>query len=519
MQTKIQNPVLTGFNPDPCILRVGKKYYLATSTFEYFPGVQIYESDDLAEWRVIARPVVRDKEDMTGVPQGGGVWAPCLSYDGKRFYLVYSKMTVWSTDPYKDCENYVITAERPDGVWSAPVYLNSDGFDASLFHDGEKSYYMCMEWDYRKPFGSPQFTGILLWEFDRVTLSLKGEAKKIFRGTDRGSVEGPHIYKVGEYYYLFTAEGGTKEEHAETVARSKDVFGPYEVHPDKHLISSYMTDNLLQKAGHPSLTDDGEGNYYIAHLCGRKIASGNCVLGRETAIQNVVFRDGWPYLAHGGTQPRSFYTLPYAVEKKKKEGGRVEFNDYTLKNVYQSLRLPLDGKCKVISPRSVELTGGESIVSLHGQTLLAVRQTDPAFAADFCMDFVPEKFSHLAGLIYRYNEANQYLLYVSYNEERGSAMLYVQSFRRGVYSYMDSGIPVGSRVWLRVEATPDGGQFCYSSDGKQYFPVGEKLDVSVLSDEAASPMGFTGAFVGMYVGDLSARKKVARFTDFRYIPR
>ena len=173
----------------------------------------------------------------------------------------------------------------------------------------------------------------------------------------------------------------------------------------------------------------------------------------------------------------------------------------------------------MISPRSVELTGGESIVSLHGQTLLAVRQTDPAFAADFCMDFVPEKFSHLAGLIYRYNEANQYLLYVSYNEERGSAMLYVQSFRRGVYSYMDSGIPVGSRVWLRVEATPDGGQFCYSSDGKQYFPVGEKLDVSVLSDEAASPMGFTGAFVGMYVGDLSARKKVARFTDFRYIPR
>ncbi|MBQ8406295.1 MAG: glycoside hydrolase family 43 protein [Clostridia bacterium] len=520
MQTKIQNPVLTGFNPDPCILRVGKKYYMATSTFEYYPGVQIFESDDLANWTIVARPITQKFQDRTGLPHGGGVWAPCLSHDGEKFYLVYSRITNWFTEPFKDCDNFVITATDLKGEWSDPQYLNSDGFDASHFHDGDKSYYMSVEWDYRKPVGAAQFAGILLWEFDRKTCSVIGKPKKIFRGTDRGLVEAPHIYKIGEYYYLFTAEGGTNVEHAETVARSKNVFGPYEVHPNKHLITSYQTDNPVQKAGHASLVDDGNGNYYIAHLCGRKLYKGNCVLGRETSIQNVVFKeDGWMYLTHGGMQPREYFTVPYEVEVKPKKGGKIPFTEETLMTVYQSLRTPLSGKYRILSPESIQLTGAESIVSLHNQTLLAVRQEDVAFEASVKVDFEPEKHSHWAGLIYRYNEANQFIVYMSRDVEQGKNLLYIYSYQKGVWGLTETGVEVGNSVYLKVQADTEGGQFYYSKDGKNYTAIGSLFDNSVLSDEVASPMGFTGAFVGMYVGDFSLKEKTAVFTDFEYLPR
>ena len=519
MQTKIYNPILTGFNPDPCILRVKDKYYIATSTFEYYPGVQIFESSDLANWKVVSRPVTQRMEDRSGISQGGGVWAPCLSHDGEKFYLVYSRVVTWSVEPFKDVENFVITATEIDGEWSDPVYINSDGFDASLFHDGDKAYYTCVLWDYRKPVGAPQFSGIICQEFDRKAMKLVGERKIIFKGTDRGLVEAPHLYKVGGYYYLFTAEGGTKEEHAETVARSREVFGEYELHPYKHLITSYQTDNPLQKAGHASLCDDGNGNYYIVHLCGRKLFKGKCVLGRETAIQNVIFKDGWPYLAHGGNQPREYFTVPYEVKKKESKGGVIEFNDYTLKNVYQSLRLPLDDRLEVLSARSIRLKGAETPVSLQKQSLLAVRQEDVRFTASVRLDFKPEKFTHLAGLTYRYDEGNLYLLYVSYNEEKDQSELYVLVTKDGWYQYVPLGIKVGETVWLKVDANENGAQFSYSTDGEKYVDVWEKFDNSNLSDEGARPMGFTGAFVGMYAADLSMHEKTATFTDFTYLKR
>ena len=520
MHTKIQNPVLTGFNPDPSILRVGKKYYIATSTFEYYPGVQIFESQDLANWKVVARPITQAMEDRTGVPHGGGVWAPCLTHDGTRFYLVYSRITSWYAEPFKDCDNFVITATDITGEWSEPKYMNSDGFDASLFHEGDKSYYMSVQWDYRMPVGAKQFSGILLWEFDRNTCALIGEPKKIFRGTKRGLVEAPHIYKIGEYYYLFTAEGGTNVEHAETVARSKNIYGPYELHPYTHLITSYQTDNPLQKAGHASLVDDGNGNYYLAHLCGRKLFKGNCVLGRETAIQNVTFKeDGWMYLSHGGTQPRAYFTVPYAVETQPRPQGKIPFTEQTLQTVYQSLRTPLTGKYKILSPASIQLTGAESIVSKHNQTLLVVRQKDVVFQASVCLDFEPEKHSHCAGLIYRYNEENQFMLYMSRDTDANENRLYICGYEKGVWLFTDTGVSVGNKVYLKVYADTEGGQFYYSLDGETYSAIGTTFDNSVLSDEGASPMGFTGAFVGMYVGDFAKKEKTAVFTDFEYIPQ
>jgi xylan 1,4-beta-xylosidase len=148
---KIRNPVLPGFNPDPSILRVNDDYYIATSTFEWFPGVQIHHSKDLVHWRLLTHPVTRTSQlDMRGNISSSGVWAPCLSYRDGMFYLIYSNVRSYK-GPFKDVYNYLITAKNIEGPWSEPIFLNSSGFDPSLFHDTDgKKWLVNMLWDHRK---------------------------------------------------------------------------------------------------------------------------------------------------------------------------------------------------------------------------------------------------------------------------------------------------------------------------------------------------------------------------------
>ena len=178
---KVTNPILPGFNPDPSILLVGDTYYIATSTFEWFPGVQIHASKDLANWDLVVRPLDRKAQlDMRGNPDSGGIWAPCLSHDGERFWLVYTDMKR-REGSYKDGHNYIVTAEKIEGPWSDPLYVNSSGFDPSLFHDDDgRKWFVNMMWDYRGP---NRFCGIALQEFDPKAGRLVGPRTNIFRGT------------------------------------------------------------------------------------------------------------------------------------------------------------------------------------------------------------------------------------------------------------------------------------------------------------------------------------------------
>ena len=155
----ITNPILRGFNPDPSILRVGDDYYIATSTFEWYPGVQIHHSKDLVHWRLLTRPLRRASQlDMRGDPDSCGIWAPCLTYADGLFYLIYTDVKRYgrisssgaSNASLRDFHNYLVTAEKIDGDWSEPIYLNSSGFDPSLFHDDDgRKYLVNMLWDHR----------------------------------------------------------------------------------------------------------------------------------------------------------------------------------------------------------------------------------------------------------------------------------------------------------------------------------------------------------------------------------
>ena len=144
----IRNPILPGFNPDPSICRVGQDYYIATSTFEWFPGVQIHHSRDLVNWRLLGHALEESRLlDLRGVPSSGGVWAPALSHHGGLFYLCYTVVHQHEAAT-KDTPNFLVTASSIEGPWSDPVFINSSGFDPSLFHDEDgRKYWLNMVWD------------------------------------------------------------------------------------------------------------------------------------------------------------------------------------------------------------------------------------------------------------------------------------------------------------------------------------------------------------------------------------
>jgi len=514
----IKNPVLEGFHPDPSIIYANETFYIANSTFEYFPGINISSSKDLANWENVKSPLNNlNMVNMRGNPKSGGIWAPCLSFHNGFFYIVFTDVKNWAFGPFKDVSNYIIKASSIEGPWSEPVYVNSSGFDPSLFHDEDgRKYVVNMEWDYRKKENS-QFSGILLTEIDPMTLKPISEPIKIFKGSARGMVEGPHIYKVKEYYYLITAEGGTSYEHAVTVARSKVLQGPYELHPSTHLISSKGEPKVsIKKAGHGSLCMGPDGRWWAAFLCGRPLdESMRCPLGRETAIAEIVWRDHWPYLKGDGIIPPEEFE-GYG-EKNKEKLYEYSFKDESFKQDFMSLRVP--AKFDILQDGRLRLYGKESLSSIHEQNMLIRRQEDFSFEAETCFNLPFNDFQKMAGLIYRYDEENQYYLRVAFDEEKGYKTLGILCFDKGSF-YMplgDNELPVEEgKLYLRLRVNGRYGEFSYAQENLDWKTIPYTIDVSVLSDEYADPMGFTGAFVGISCQDMKDRTGYADFYYFTY---
>ena len=324
---KIQNPILRGFHPDPSIIRVGEDYYIATSTFEWWPGVRLHHSRDLIHWELIEYPLNRVSQlDLRGVGPSQGIWAPCLTWDKGVFYLVYTVVKAFYCNMY-DTENYLVTARDIHGPWSEPVALNNFGFDPSLFHDDDgRKYMVSMVTDHRVP---KKYVGrLVLQEFDAEKGRMTGPVRDIYRA-EGIFLEGPHILKRRGWYYLFSADTGTGEGHGQTIQRSRDIWGPYEMYrplDEKRqegeafsiLTSRYHEDILLQKAGHCDLVETQDGEWYAVHLCGRASNGRNpetaerfagarrYMLGRETAIQKMRWtEDDWLVLDKGGNTPET----------------------------------------------------------------------------------------------------------------------------------------------------------------------------------------------------------------------
>lgn len=508
----IHNPILPGFNPDPSICRVGEDYYIATSTFEWFPGVQIHHSRDLVNWRLLTHGLRETRLlDLRGVPSSGGIWAPCLTHHNGLFHLVYTIVHEHEAAG-KDTPNYLVTAPTIEGPWSDPVFVNASGFDPSLFHDDDgRKYWVNMIWDHR-PERHP-FYGIALQEYDPVARKLIGKSELIFKGTPIRLTEGPHIYKLNGYYYLLTAEGGTEYEHAVTLARSKNIRGPYEVHPANPVLTSSGKPELpLQKAGHASLVETPAGEWYMVHLCGRPLpGSKRCNLGRETAIQKMEWRDdGWLYVAGGGNSPHAVVPAPHLpAHPWPQEPARLPFTSPH----YAMVRVPSSGVIR--QPDKLRLLGGESLESRFEQSLLARRQTSHGVTATTCLHFQPESFQQMAGLAAYYNTRLFHYLHVSHDETLGRC-LHIHSCDDGksVFPLGTKPVPIpDGPVYLRASYDGANLQFSWSRDGKSFANIGPVLDASILSDDYGKHLDFTGSFIALACQDYTGQRHPAEF-DF-----
>lgn len=531
--TIIRNPILPGFNPDPSICRVGEDYYIAVSTFEWFPGVGIYHSKDLKNWRLISRPLNRISQlNMMGNPNSGGVWAPALSFSEGQFWLIFTDVKV-TEGQWKDCHNYLVTCDTIDGEWSEPIYLNSSGFDPSLYHDESgKKYLVNMKWDHR--LHHHNFYGIALQEYDVEQRKLVGESTIIFKGTDIKLVEAPHLYKINDYYYLLTAEGGTKYDHAATIARSRNLEGPYEVHPDNPLITSFpYPKNPLQKAGHASIVQTHTNEWFLVHLTGRPLPKDNqplldprgyCPLGRETAIQRVEWENDWPYVVNGNGP--SLEIEGPAIEEvvwEKDFEEKDDFNGERLNNHFQSLRIPLGEQIVSLKdkPGHLRLYGKESLTSKFTQAFIARRWQHFKFTAETKVAFNPNTFQQSAGLVNYYNTENWTALQVSWHEEKGR-ILELTTCDNFIFDQPLKGneivIPAEQEyVYLKVDVQTSIYEYSYSFDGENWTLIPIKLASHKLSDDYIQGGGFfTGAFVGMQCQDTSGQSIPADFDYFIY---
>lgn len=479
----IKNPILPGFNADPSVVRVGDDYFLATSTFAWFPGVALYRSRDLANWTQLNGALTRRSQlDLRGDADSCGVWAPCLRYSDEEglFYLLYTDVKN-THSKFFDLRNYLITAPDIAGPWSDPVFLNASGFDPSLFIDTDGRF------------------------------------------------------------YLVAAEGGTGYGHSVTVARADSVWGPYEADPTNPILTSlrgqlygrnnddflrpylYNPDVEIQKPGHADIVDTPGGDWYMVHLGGRPfLPSKSCVLGHETFIQPCSWSDdGWLRVDAPDRRPRMEVPGPGGGSAAAPREIRDDFDEAALPAHYSTLRVPPDESWLSLGERKgwLRLSGRQSLHSLHEQSVVARRIEHFDFTAETLVEFNPRAFQQMAGLLVMQGTETWYYLRVYFSETLDRPAVGIMSSDRYVIEELTEArraIEAGA-IRLAVDAEQEWIQFRFAAAKGKWTPIGPKLDRLRICDEHAR--SFAGAFVGICCQDLRGTRIPAWFDYFSYAGR
>jgi alpha-N-arabinofuranosidase len=481
-KAQYRNPIIPGFHPDPSACAVGDDYYIVNSSFQYFPGVPIYHSKDMVNWELIGNVLDRESQlPLKGTSSWLGIYAPTLRYHNGTFYMI--------TTNVGNGGNFMVTAKDPRGPWSEPLWLKQEGIDPSLYFEDDKCYMV----------SNPDNT-ITLCQIDPETGRQLTKSKALWRGTGGRYPEGPHIYKKDGWYYLLISEGGTELAHRLTIARSKNIEGPYEANPANPLLthcSMAGQSNQIQGTGHGDFVQDANGSWWIVFLAYRNYGGSYHHLGRETYLAPVEWKkDEWP-VVNGGKPVDTLMAVKVSSAAAKKQQAaprhiRTPF-DRPLGPEWVYIQNPdmanyqqKNGKLRLLGSLS-------SLTENQRPTFLGRRQESANFAAETRLDFTQSHQGDQAGLtVYQINDGH--IDFCLHQGKNGMSVRLAMTMKS--VSFVKKEVPVSDAICtLRVRSDGNMYYFEYAADGKN-FTMLDQIDCSLVSTEVVG--GFTGVVVGMY---------------------
>ena len=538
---QLQNPLLKGFYPDPSICRVGEDFYMVTSSFSYFPGVPVFHSRDLCSWEQIGHVLDRPEQlPLNGKAISGGIFAPTIRYHEGTFYMITTNIDHGG--------NFIVTAENPAGPWSNPHWIeHAPGIDPSLFWDEDGRAYMSGT----AGFGAGE-APIWICEIDLQEFKLIGERKHVWGGALIGASapEAPHIYKKDGWYYLLIAEGGTEHFHAVTIARSKEIYGPYEGNPGnpimthRHLGEQYPICNT----GHADFVELADGSWYAVMLASRIYGGYHKNLGRETFIAPMIWEQDWPIISPGSGRIEWTYPAPKLTAGEvvpQSDVTKDEFDSSDLPFYWNSLGTPTEAEEFKVSDSHLYIrTGKQSLIPIESSgkklemgfgkregTVLCMpfmgrRQQHMSFEAATKLDFLPEG-TESAGIAVLQNNFHSLRLEVRKQEGTIQAVVVKATcriegnrFEGTAVSYWEEEV-LGEQVLsergsyeLVIRAEGQAHQFLVR-DGESLYVLAENVDGGFLGSETAG--GFVGAYIGMFAsGNGTDTGRRAGFDWFMY---
>lgn len=526
-QVKYHNPILAGFYPDPSICRVGDDYYIVTSTFAYFPGLPVFHSTDLVNWKQIGHAMDRNEQlDQSNAGVSRGLFAPTIRYRNGTFYIICTLIDKKG--------NFIITAKDPAGPWSNPIWLPEvQGIDPSIFFDDDGKMYITYNND--APERKPLYDGhrtIRNIEYDLVQQKTVGkEVILVNGGVDISKkpiwIEAPHIYKIDGWYYLMCAEGGTGYNHSEVIFRSKNVNGPYEPGPINPILTQRDLDksrkNPITTAGHADLVQTKEGNWYAVFLACRSYDDDYYNTGRETFLTPVEWKDGWPLINPGFKEIQYQYPVPYAATKQVNNAfsGNFQFRD--------------DFEGDKLNERFVYLRNPEKDIVKLGKGILEIPLKPNTVAESLTPAMVAFRQSHLqgsgvarlsfnaksdnekAGLIIFQSEHSYYFLSKSIKNKKPVVELYKSAKNKNEKNELLATAPLDNTkpIDLKIEADNDSYSFYFSTGNNKWNLLKDKVDARFLSTKDAG--GFVGCMFGLYAtSEGKPSSNIASFDWFEY---
>lgn len=490
-------------HPDPSVCRVGGDFYLACSSFEYFPGVPIFHSRDLVGWRLVGHALTRRSQlDLAGVPSSGGIYAPTLRHHDGTFYLVTTHV---------DRGNFVVTAKDPRGPWSEPIWLDREGFDPSLaFLDG-RVYYT------RDGPGTDDDHPFVYQGGLSLAEGALGRLRVIWRGTGGVWPEGPHLYRRDRWYYLLTAEGGTSYGHSVVVARSTRPYGTFTPSPHGPLLTHRNRPrHPIQATGHADLVELEDGSTWAVLLGVRPASERHQHLGRETYLAPVAWgEDGWPWM---GPLELAMDGPPLRRARAKGPPERDEFASRGLARDWVFVRNPSRRDWSLRErPGCLRLWGSAATLSdVASPALVCRRQQHFEVTATTLLDFEPRREDEQAGLCVRASDAFHVALLVGPGREL--ALIRTSNGRTRTLGHARVG---PGPVTLSLEATAHEYVFRGGTAGRLE-ELGRVRTRALSAETILAKTGrhhFTGAMIGLYATGNGRRSNApADFHRFEYVP-